>query len=142
MTEDSLNDQMAIIVVSINEPWKIIEALEKWAEILNKHINKLKLSKEMIKACKSRISKEFYGYAEPEASTNDIINPVNLASLSTMYATSQETTPQLSFLNDNESFIEEMYEDNVLNNNLGVPLTVVVTKVNDLMKNIIFKNNS
>ncbi|VDP46374.1 unnamed protein product [Schistosoma mattheei] len=142
MTEDSFNDQMAIIVVSINEPWKIIEALEKWAEILNKHINKLKLSKEMIKACKSRISKEFYGYAEPEASTNDIINPVNLASLSTMYATSQETTPQLSFLNDNESFIEEMYEDNVLNNNLGVPLIVVVTKVNDLMKNIIFKNNS
>lgn len=59
-----------------------------------------------------------------------------------MYATSQETTPQLSFLNDNESFIEEMYEDNVLNNNLGVPLIVVVTKVNDLMKNIIFKNNS
>lgn len=54
MTEDSFNDQMAIIVVSINEPWKIIEALEKWAEILNKHINKLKLSKEMIKACKSR----------------------------------------------------------------------------------------
>ncbi|CAH8676597.1 unnamed protein product [Schistosoma haematobium] len=139
MTEDSFNDQMAIIVVSINEPWKIIEALEKWAEILNKHINKLKLSKEMIKACKSRISKEFYGYAEPEASTNDIINPVNLASLSTMYATSQETTPQLSFLNDNESFIEEMYEDNVLNNNLGVPLIVVVTKT-DLMKIMIKEN--
>ncbi|CAH8658877.1 unnamed protein product [Schistosoma guineensis] len=139
MTEDSFNDQMAIIVVSINEPWKIIEALEKWAEILNKHINKLKLSKEMIKACKSRISKEFYGYAEPEASTNDIINPVNLASLSTMYATSQETTPQLSFLNDNESFIEEMYEDNVLNNNLGVPLIVIVTKT-DLMKIMIKEN--
>ncbi|VDO64609.1 unnamed protein product [Schistosoma margrebowiei] len=76
----------------------------------------------------NRLSKEFYGYAEPDASTDDIINPVNLASLSTMYATSQETTPQLSFLNDNESFTEEMYEDNVLNNNLGVPLIVVVTK--------------
>ncbi|CAH8650162.1 unnamed protein product [Schistosoma intercalatum] len=139
MTEDSFNDQMAIIVVSINEPWKIIEALEKWAEILNKHISKLKLSKKMIKVCKSRISKEFYGYAEPEASTNDIINPVNLASLSTVYATSQETTPQLSFLNDNESFIEEMYEDNVLNNNLGVPLIVVVTKT-DLMKIMIKEN--
>ncbi|CAH8666194.1 unnamed protein product [Schistosoma margrebowiei] len=139
MTEDSFNDQMVIIVVSINEPWKIIEALQKWAEILNKHINKLKLSKEMIKACKSRISKEFYGYAEPDASTNDIINPVNLASLSTMYATSQETTPQLSFLNDNESFTEEMYEDNVLNNNLGVPLIVVVTKT-DLMKIMIKEN--
>ncbi|CAH8665393.1 unnamed protein product [Schistosoma curassoni] len=56
-----------------------------------------------------------------------------------MYATSQETTPQLSFLNDNESFIEEMYEDNVLNNNLGVPLTVVVTKT-DLMKIMIKEN--
>ncbi|XP_018646398.1 dynein light intermediate chain, putative [Schistosoma mansoni] len=118
ITEDSFNDQMALMVVSINEPWKIIEALEKWAEILNKHINKLKLSKEMITACKSRI---------------------NSASYSTMYATSQETTSRSSFLNDNESFIEEMYEDNVLNNNLGVPLIVVVTKT-DLMKVMIKEN--
>ncbi|CAH8678655.1 unnamed protein product [Schistosoma rodhaini] len=135
VTEDSFNDQMALMVVSINEPWKIIESLEKWAEILNKHINKLKLSKEMITACKSRISKEFHGYAEPEASTNVIISQVNSVSFSTMYATSQETTSRPSFSNDNE----EMYEDNVLNNNLGVPLIVVVTKT-DLMKVMIKEN--
>ncbi|CAH8564687.1 unnamed protein product [Schistosoma turkestanicum] len=139
ITDDSIGDQMALIVVSLCEPWKIPEALERWSDLLNKHISKLKLSEETIEACKFKVSKEFYGYTEPGTTTNEANDSIHLASLPTMYAESKVTSSQPSFLNEDESFIKEIHEDNVLNKNLGVPLVVVVTKT-DLMKVMIKEN--
>ncbi|TNN20037.1 Cytoplasmic dynein 1 light intermediate chain 2 [Schistosoma japonicum] len=138
ITVDSFSDQMILIVVSINEPWYIIETLEKWADILNKHIGKLNLSEDMIKACRRNISKEFFGYTEPEALSNEINRPSTLVSLHPMWATTSDADPNSVSL-DYESFIKQMHEDKVLNNNLGVPMIVVVTKT-DLMKTMIKEN--
>ncbi|KAK4474316.1 hypothetical protein MN116_000401, partial [Schistosoma mekongi] len=137
ITVDSFSDQMILIVVSINEPWQIIETLEKWADILNKHISKLKLSEDTMKACRRNISKEFFGYTEPEALSDEINRPLNLVSLHPIRATTSDANPNSTSLD--ESFIEKMQEDKVLNNNLGMPMIVVVTKT-DLMKTMIKEN--
>ncbi|CAH8873273.1 unnamed protein product [Trichobilharzia szidati] len=138
ITEDTFDDQMALIVVSIGEPWKMIETLEKWADILAKHIDKLKLSEEKLKTRKSKILKEFYNYLEPEALSNPATNPVNLASFSfsSMSETSCETSPESPPAHTTNTYPEEIHEHNVMNNNLGVPLIVVVTKT-DLMKTMV-----
>ncbi|CAH8627004.1 unnamed protein product [Heterobilharzia americana] len=131
ITEDSFCDQTAIIVVSISEPWKVIESLEMWADVLKNHINKLKLPKDKLKMYKSKVSKEFYGYLEPGTLTSGDTNPVNLTSFSfsSMSETSCEATPEPPSPNDADVFSEEIHERDVLNNNLGIPLIVVVTKV-------------
>ncbi|VDQ00269.1 unnamed protein product [Trichobilharzia regenti] len=138
ITEDTFDDQMAVIVVSIREPWKMIETLEKWADILAKHIDKLKLSEDKLKTCKSKILKEFYNYLEPEALANAATNPVKLASFSfsSMSETSFETSPESPPAHYANTYPEEIHEHNVMNNNLGVPLIVVVTKT-DLMKTMV-----
>ena len=58
LNESNICDTIAMIVVDLSQPWGILESLERWIGVLNKHTNSLnvpgKLRKEMEENSQSR----------------------------------------------------------------------------------------
>lgn len=41
--EKNIRDTIAMVVVDLSQPWGILESLERWVDVLNKHTNSLKI---------------------------------------------------------------------------------------------------
>ena len=54
-----MEDTMVILTASMATPWSIASSLESWANILEEHISRLKLSPEYIGKCKKRVLRRF-----------------------------------------------------------------------------------
>lgn len=59
LTEDNISDSMVLLVGSLAEPWKVLESLHQWMEILNKHINRLKISPKDMEELKASLVRHF-----------------------------------------------------------------------------------
>ena len=46
VTEENLSDTCVLLVASMAQPWSLMESLEKWAEVLSTHIDRLKVAPE------------------------------------------------------------------------------------------------
>jgi len=57
VTQENLSDTCVLLVASMAQPWSLMESLEKWAEVLSTHIDRLKVAPEkrrnMEERCKS-----------------------------------------------------------------------------------------
>ena len=49
VAEENVDDVCVLLVASMAQPWSLMESLEKWAEVLSKHIDSLKVSREQRK---------------------------------------------------------------------------------------------
>lgn len=43
LKEDTFDDTLVMLVVSMSQPWSLLETLKKWADVLRDHINKLRI---------------------------------------------------------------------------------------------------
>ena len=48
LTKENFADTLVLLVVSMSQPWSILESLQKWTQILQDHINRLKIPPEQM----------------------------------------------------------------------------------------------
>ena len=57
VSAESLQDTIVVFVADMSRPWTVMESLQKWASVLQEHIDKLKIPPEemrdMEQKCKS-----------------------------------------------------------------------------------------
>ncbi|KAG8437607.1 hypothetical protein GDO86_008353 [Hymenochirus boettgeri] len=111
LSADSIRDTLAVFVGDMSRPWTIMESLLKWASVLREHIDKLKIPPEEMRELEQKIVKEFQEYVEPEEG---------------LLGSPQRRGPSTSGAED-ENFILPL-GDNILTQNLGIPVLVVCTK--------------
>ena len=46
LKKETLQNTLVAIVVDLSRPWAVMEALEKWTDVINSHIRSLKVSLE------------------------------------------------------------------------------------------------
>ena len=49
LKKDTLNHTMVMIVVDLSQPWNVMESLQRWAEVVQKHINALQVAPQELK---------------------------------------------------------------------------------------------
>ncbi len=50
LTKSNIQDTTVMIVVDMSQPWTIMESLERWAEVVRKHIQTLQIPDKQLKA--------------------------------------------------------------------------------------------
>lgn len=57
VSAESLQDTIVVFVADMSRPWTVMESLQKWASVLQEHIDKMKIPPEemrhMEQKCKS-----------------------------------------------------------------------------------------
>jgi len=61
-----------MIVVDMSQPWTIMESLERWAEVVRKHIQTLQIPDKQLKAMQENLVKQFQSYVDPEESSGPV----------------------------------------------------------------------
>lgn len=118
LNEENFEDTIVLICASMAEPWKIKDALEQWAEILEKHVSRLKITRERMQEYKESLVRHFQEYSEPDElqitthSSSRRHNPLH---------------PPPSQQTDSEKVVLPLGE-HTLAKNLGIPIVVIVTK--------------
>ena len=54
LTKSSIDHTMVMIVVDMSQPWGIMDSLERWAEVLRKHIETLGIPEKVKKEMRER----------------------------------------------------------------------------------------
>lgn len=54
LTKSSIEHTTVMIVVDMSQPWSIMESLERWAEVLSKHIQRLSIPDKEMKDMRER----------------------------------------------------------------------------------------
>lgn len=50
LSKSNIQDTTVMIVVDMSQPWTIMESLERWAEVVRKHIQTLQIPDKQLKA--------------------------------------------------------------------------------------------
>lgn len=66
LTPKNFADCMAVVVVSMSEPWNIMDQLEHWVEVLERYINSIEISPEDLTEYKESLLHHFRNYVEPD----------------------------------------------------------------------------
>ncbi|KAL5022524.1 hypothetical protein ScPMuIL_001679 [Solemya velum] len=116
VTEESFEHTMVILVASMATPWNIMDSLNKWAVILQDHIDSLKLKPKQRAEYEQSMIQYFQEYTEPDGSqqlstTRRDVNPLH---------------PQVSVSEEDKVLLP--LGDDILTKNLGIPIAVVITK--------------
>ncbi|XP_062474228.1 cytoplasmic dynein 1 light intermediate chain 2 [Pezoporus occidentalis] len=109
VSAESLQDTIVVFVADMSRPWTIMESLQKWASVLQEHIDKMKIPPEEMRDMERKFIKEFQEYVEPEEG--------------------YQGSPQRRGPSSHEDeHVSLPLGENVLTHNLGVPVLVVCTK--------------
>ncbi|XP_059828287.1 cytoplasmic dynein 1 light intermediate chain 1-like [Hypanus sabinus] len=111
VTAENVKDTLLMLVVDMSRPWMAMDSLQKWANVVQEHLDKLKIPPEEMKEMEQTLVRQFQEYEEP-----DKVIPVSPQRRSTV---SQET---------NEESVVLPLGSNTLTHNLGIPVLVVCTK--------------
>uniref|UniRef100_A0A1I8IUS4 Dynein light intermediate chain n=1 Tax=Macrostomum lignano TaxID=282301 RepID=A0A1I8IUS4_9PLAT len=57
---------LAVLVGSAEAPWALLDSLQQWADILNRHVDRLGLDPDEVKEARESLVRQFVDYAEPE----------------------------------------------------------------------------
>ncbi|XP_029204240.1 cytoplasmic dynein 1 light intermediate chain 1-like [Acropora muricata] len=106
LTVKSINNAVIVQVVDISRPWTIMESLHSWTEVLREHIHSLKLPPKELNEMEERIVRQFQEYVEPDEANED---------------------RRRSGIKDEDRVLLPL-DENILSDNLGLPMVVVVTK--------------
>uniref|UniRef100_A0A8C0U376 Dynein light intermediate chain n=11 Tax=Passeriformes TaxID=9126 RepID=A0A8C0U376_CYACU len=110
VSAESLQDTIVVFVADMSRPWTVMESLQKWASVLQEHIDKMKIPPEEMRHMEQKFIKEFQEYVEPEEG----------------YQGSPQRRGPSSGQEDEH--VSLPLGDNVLTHNLGIPVLVVCTK--------------
>ncbi|XP_054245877.1 cytoplasmic dynein 1 light intermediate chain 2 isoform X1 [Indicator indicator] len=110
VSAESLQDTIVVFVADMSRPWTVMESLQKWASVLQEHIDKMKIPPEEMRNMEQKFIKEFQEYVEPEEG----------------YQGSPQRRGPSSAQEDEH--VSLPLGENVLTHNLGIPVLVVCTK--------------
>ena len=51
---ENFEDSLVVLVASMSAPWSIMESLQRWTEVLNNHINRLRIPPEKMQLCEEK----------------------------------------------------------------------------------------
>ncbi|XP_050297675.1 cytoplasmic dynein 1 light intermediate chain 2 [Anthonomus grandis grandis] len=114
LNEETFQDTLIILTVSMTTPWGILEQLQHWASVLADHLDKLKLDIDFRQNRKQLIIKKWLEYIEP----GDELDPA-----SPMKRSSRNLGDD-----DGDDIDSSALPDGTLTCNLGLDIVVVVTK--------------
>ncbi|BFZ12818.1 hypothetical protein BsWGS_15857 [Bradybaena similaris] len=121
LKEDTFSDTLAMLVVSMAQPWSLMETLNKWVEVLAEHTNKLRIPADKMREYEQSLVRAFQAYTEPgdgpiatQAPPRGEVNPLHPPAS----GSEEESTLPLGEL--------------ILSRNLGIPIVVVVTKSDEI----------
>lgn len=121
VNEDSLPHTTLMLVASMSAPWDILKSLQKWADMFEEHVKKLNINSDKLNEYKRGVVKRFSEYISPGDEIEGLI--VTPKSRSESINEKMDT----SIVNGNH-ITDEMLGSNVLSDNLGVDVVVVITK--------------
>ncbi|XP_072013070.1 cytoplasmic dynein 1 light intermediate chain 2-like isoform X2 [Amphiura filiformis] len=133
LTPDNFEHTMGVIVIDMAEPWTIMENLNKWTEVLRRHIDTLRLHPEKMQDLEQKLVRQFQEYQEPEEG-DDAKSPRRTT-------TSNPSGPGGAGSEEDKVLLP--LGDTTLTHNLGIPLVVVITKsdaISSLEKDHDFKD--
>ncbi|CAG5135289.1 unnamed protein product [Candidula unifasciata] len=121
LKEETFSDTLAMLVVSMAQPWSVMETLNKWVEVLAEHIHKLRIPPDVMREYEQSLVRAFQAYTEPgdgpiatQAPPRGEVNPLHPP------ASGSEEESHLP--------LGEL----TLSRNLGIPIVVVVTKSDEI----------
>ncbi|EDO45956.1 predicted protein, partial [Nematostella vectensis] len=112
LTPKHARDVLVVMVVDCSRPWAIMESLHSWTEILREHIHSLKLSPKELNEMEEKIVQQFQDYTDTEEASDE--------------------NRRRSGTKDEDKVVLPL-EENVLVDNLGIPMIVLVTKTDCML---------
>ena len=107
LTQESFQHTLVLLVVSMAQPWAMLESLQRWADVLSTHIDRLKIPANQRREYEEALVRQFQEYMEPEEGVNPVMRRSGKSDEDKVLLPLGETT---------------------LTHNLGIPLVVLVTK--------------
>ncbi|GFU33050.1 cytoplasmic dynein 1 light intermediate chain 2 [Trichonephila clavipes] len=105
LNEETFSNTTVLLTASMSEPWDIMESLKNWAQILEEHVQRLRLPESVLEEHQKRVLKKFEDYVEPGAEPDGVTTPVRPVSIS-----------------------DSLSSDREIQMNLGLEIIVVITK--------------
>lgn len=124
LTEENFAHTLVLLVVSMAQPWNIMDSLQKWITVLRQHIEKLKIPKETLREYEQSLVRFFQEYTEPEEGGENVSQPHSRRDFNPLHPSPAGPTEE-------ENVLLPLPE-NTLNCNLGIPVVVVVTKTDGI----------
>lgn len=129
LNEETFADTSVIITASMTTPWSLLDSLEKWAEVLANHVDRLNISSTDRQKFRARQEKRFLEYISPGDEIEGLVqSPIKTRDLNESFAEADVSTRELP--------------DGVLARNLGLDIIICITKtdyMSDLEKNLDYK---
>ncbi|KAK3760039.1 hypothetical protein RRG08_064710 [Elysia crispata] len=117
LKEETFSDTMVLLVASMSQPWSLLDTLNRWADVLSDHIDKLRIPVDKMHEYEQSLVRCYQAYTEPgdgpiatQGPPRGDINPLH---------------PPASGSDEEESL---PLGEKTLSHNLGIPIVVVVTK--------------
>jgi dynein light intermediate chain 1 len=144
MKPETIENAVLILVASMTQPWSLLSTLKKWTILIEEHIDRLKIDPTRLREMRDHLQYDFQYYIEPNdstvmltssASSTTIKNGVGGGRVPNSVSSVSLATP-LSPSNGDEQVVLPL-PDGVLTKSLGIPVIVVITKVENLFFKII-----
>ncbi|XP_053200634.1 cytoplasmic dynein 1 light intermediate chain 1-like [Panonychus citri] len=121
VNEENFPHTTLMLVASMSEPWNILDSLEKWANVFGGHIERLNMKPEKMNEYRRSVVKRYCEYISPGDEIEGLVSAPKSRSESINEKMDQSTL-------SNSGIGEEILGENVLTNNLGLDVIVVITK--------------
>lgn len=132
---DTLDDTIVVLVASMTQPWSLLSTLQKWTTLVQEHIDRLQIDPARLQELRERLQHDFQHYIEPNDASIMIASSSSSVTLkngripnSISSVSIASTTTPMSVNNGDEQVVLPL-PDGVLTNSLGIPVIVVITKV-------------
>lgn len=132
LTEPNFENSCCMLLASMSQPWNIMNSLETWANVLEKHIESLDIKPAKLKQCKQKILFKFLNYV----SSNDEVESKLVAGVNKMDKSKSSSFEEQPDYNEEPltGTITSPSElsGNTLSRNLGIEVMVVITKTDHI----------
>ncbi|EGC34618.1 dynein light intermediate chain [Dictyostelium purpureum] len=135
LSKENIENSMVIITLDFSQPWLLVESLKKWLGILEEHIKSIfKDDKNGLRKLQDKLLVKWHQYVEPQSQQtsqqqqqqqqqqNNTANPIN-----TPIQKKKKKRVNASYQDGDASVLPPLSE-NILINNLGVPILVACCK--------------
>jgi dynein light intermediate chain 1 len=142
ITSETIENRIIILVASMTQPWSLLSTLKKWTTLIEEHIDRLKIDPTRLSEMRDHLQYDFQHYIEPNDSSIMLTSSASSTTIksgmgegrvpSSVSSVSLSSTTPLSPTNGEEQIVLPL-ADGVLTKSLGIPVIVVITKVNRLI---------
>ena len=126
MKPETLENTILILVATMTQPWSLLSTLKKWITLVEEHIDRLQIDSTRLHDMRERFQYDFQHYIESNHSSTTSKSGSNVDHAPS--SVSLASTTPLSTANTDEKLVLPL-ADGVLTKSLGIPIIVVITKV-------------